>query len=189
MHAGRFRTIGKITTNLAHLGAGRFADLEFPLPPFSEQKRIADEVDRRLSVLAGVEKQIRAALEETSKLRVSLFHRAVAGNLVTQKKFDEPAAELLERVRIERESEHTKAKQKKPQKKSEMKMLSPAIVKEAIWKFSKERFSFEELSAILESDYDPLKDIIFELLEEAKPAMKQVFNPKAKQMEFQRIKP
>ena len=32
MHAGRYVREGKITTNLAHLGAGRFADVEFSLP-------------------------------------------------------------------------------------------------------------------------------------------------------------
>lgn len=40
LYSGRFRAASKQTTNIAHLGAGRFADLEFPLPPLEEQSRI-----------------------------------------------------------------------------------------------------------------------------------------------------
>ncbi len=43
---GRFQKIATITVNIAHLGAGRFADLEFPLPPLEEQREIVAEVNR-----------------------------------------------------------------------------------------------------------------------------------------------
>jgi type I restriction enzyme, S subunit len=47
MHCGRFSKEGKITTNIAHLSAGRFANIEFPLPPLNEQQ----EIVRRASTL------------------------------------------------------------------------------------------------------------------------------------------
>ena len=40
LHTGRFQRLAKWSTNIAHLGAGRFANMEFPLPPLSEQERI-----------------------------------------------------------------------------------------------------------------------------------------------------
>ncbi|MGE0525666.1 MAG: restriction endonuclease subunit S [Bdellovibrionales bacterium] len=40
MHNQRFQKIAKWTTNIAHLGAERFAELEFPLAPEKEQERI-----------------------------------------------------------------------------------------------------------------------------------------------------
>lgn len=40
MHCGRFSREGKITTNIAHLSAGRFSNIEFPLPPLDEQQEI-----------------------------------------------------------------------------------------------------------------------------------------------------
>ena len=36
----RYKRIATITTNIAHLSVSRFAQVEFPLPPLAEQKRI-----------------------------------------------------------------------------------------------------------------------------------------------------
>ena len=69
-----------------------------------------------------------------------------------------------------------------------MNRLSAEVVKEAISKLPKDRFSFDELGASLQADYDPLKNIVFELLGESKPSLKQVFDPKAKAMQLERIK-
>jgi type I restriction enzyme S subunit len=172
-----------------HLGADKFSRMRIPLPPLAEQERIVTEVERRLSAITRIEKEITAALEQASQLRVSLFHCALEGKLVDQDGTDERATNLLARIRTEREGHLAKAKLKKPQRKTKMKKLSPELVKEAILKLPKERFSFDELSVTLQADYDPLKDIVFELLGEAKPSVKQVFDPKAKQIQFQRIKP
>jgi type I restriction enzyme S subunit len=61
MHSGRFQEISKQTTNIAHLGAGRFASLEFPLPPIAEQARIVAKVTSLLESLELLEKQQVAA--------------------------------------------------------------------------------------------------------------------------------
>ena len=50
LHARRYMRSAQITTNIAHLRAGRFERSQFPLPPTEEQKRIADEVDRLMSI-------------------------------------------------------------------------------------------------------------------------------------------
>ena len=177
------------TTGQYNVSLGNLNNLAIPLPPLAEQKRIAAEVERRLSAIARISEQVAAALEQTSQLRVSLFHRALSGKLVNQLRSDEPATKLISRIRAEREIRLENARRIKPQRKAKMQKLSSDVVKEAIQKLPKDRFSFEELSATLQADYDPLKDIVFELLGEAKPSVKQVFDPKAKQMQFQRIKP
>jgi type I restriction enzyme S subunit len=81
MHAGRFQKIAKWTTNIAHLGADRFAKLAFPLPPLAEQQRIVAEVDRRLSVIEELEAIADANLQRASRLRQSILHRAFSGDL------------------------------------------------------------------------------------------------------------
>ena len=43
---GRFQKIATITVNIAHLGAGRFSEIEFPLPPVEEQAAIIAELNR-----------------------------------------------------------------------------------------------------------------------------------------------
>jgi type I restriction enzyme S subunit len=96
---GRFQKIATITVNIAHLGAGRFAGLEFPLPPLEEQKEIVAEVNRRLSLLKAIESLINSNLKRSGRLRQSILKRAFEGKLVPQDPNDEPVSVLLERIR------------------------------------------------------------------------------------------
>jgi type I restriction enzyme S subunit len=102
LHGGGFQRIARWTVNIAHLGAERFANLVFPLPPLAEQHRIVAEVERRLSVVDDLEKTIEANLKRAERLRQAILARAFAGNLVPQDPTDEPASVLLERIRAER---------------------------------------------------------------------------------------
>jgi type I restriction enzyme S subunit len=80
--ARRFMKLVTITTNIAHLGAQRFAAVEFPLPPLAEQHRIVAEVDRRLSVLDALDASADANLARCARLRQSILKRAFEGRLV-----------------------------------------------------------------------------------------------------------
>lgn len=82
MHSGRFAKEATITTNIAHLSAGRFATVEFPLAPIAEQHRIILEMERRLSVVAALEQTLAHNLARAEKLRQSILKRAFAGRLV-----------------------------------------------------------------------------------------------------------
>jgi type I restriction enzyme S subunit len=99
---GRFQKIATITVNIAHLGAGRFAEIEFPLPPIEEQAAIIQEVDRHFSLIDAAEKQIEHGLLRAARLRQSILKRAFEGKLVPQDPKDEPASALLERLRASR---------------------------------------------------------------------------------------
>lgn len=102
LHTKRFQRIGKHTTNIAHLGAGRFAELEFPLAPLTEQQQIVSEVEARLSIIAQTELEVEANLKRAERLRQTILAQAFAGRLVPQDPHDEPASILLERIRQER---------------------------------------------------------------------------------------
>jgi type I restriction enzyme S subunit len=101
---GRFQKIATITVNIAHLGAGRFAALEFPLPPIEEQQQIVAEVKRHVSIIQAVECQIEANLKRSSRLRQSILKRAFEGKLVPQDPKDEPTRVLLERIIAKRDT-------------------------------------------------------------------------------------
>ena len=103
LHNGRFQRIAKWTTNIAHLGAGRFAEIEFPLPPLIEQQRILAEVERRFSIIDELEATIVTNLKRADRLRQAILKRAFEGKLVPQDPTDEPASALLDRIRLERE--------------------------------------------------------------------------------------
>jgi type I restriction enzyme S subunit len=79
LHARRYMKIAKITTNIAHLGAQRFAAVEFPLAPLAEQHRIITEIERRFSVLDQVEATVNASLWRCGQLRKGVLKRAFGG--------------------------------------------------------------------------------------------------------------
>jgi type I restriction enzyme S subunit len=108
LHTRRFQRIGKHTTNIAHLGAGRFSELEFPLPPDREQKEIVSEVERCLSMVSALEWTVATNLKRAERLRRAVLQRAFSGRLVPQDPNDEPAIASL--VRIQQDREQVKAK-------------------------------------------------------------------------------
>jgi type I restriction enzyme S subunit len=111
MHSGQFRKIAKITTNIAHLGAGRFAELHFPLPPADEQAEIVRSLQASMDDIYRQGVAIALALKHSSAQRQNILRAAFAGQLVPQDPDDEPASALLSRIRAERA-----AKGEKPRK-------------------------------------------------------------------------
>ncbi|KAB7624108.1 restriction endonuclease subunit S [Alkalilimnicola sp. S0819] len=71
------------------------------LPPVEEQCQIVQEVEAHLSRLEQMEQTVMNALQRTEALRQSILKRAFEGRLVPQDPNDEPAAELLARIRQE----------------------------------------------------------------------------------------
>jgi len=104
LHMRRYMRIAQITTNIAHLGAGRFAEVEFPLPPLLEQSRIADEVERLMTTTSVARAMVASNLARVARLFQSILRWAFEGRLVDQDPTDEPASRLLERILAERAS-------------------------------------------------------------------------------------
>jgi len=102
LHAKRFMRESQITTNIAHLSAGRFKTIEFPIPPVEEQQRIAGNVEAALSAVAETYALIDSQWRRAKMLRSSILTAAFAGRLVAQDANDEPAPALLERISAER---------------------------------------------------------------------------------------
>lgn len=67
-----------------------------------EQSAVVAEVEQRLSIADAEEKAIDAALKQAARLRQSILKRAFEGGLVPQDPSDEPATELLKRIREQR---------------------------------------------------------------------------------------
>jgi type I restriction enzyme S subunit len=79
--------------------------VRLPLPPLAEQDQIVAEVERRLSIVDELEAQVEADLKRAGRLRQSILKRAFAGRLVPQDPTDEPAAKLLERIRLTKQGD------------------------------------------------------------------------------------
>ena len=89
-------------TTLPILNKGRFELLSLPLCCEPEQKAIVQEIERHFSIADEVEQTIEKSLKESQRLRQSILKRAFEGKLVPQNANDEPAEELLRRIKTEK---------------------------------------------------------------------------------------
>jgi type I restriction enzyme S subunit len=83
------------------------------IPPFAEQNRIVDEIERRISLLEELKTLVTKALRRASILRQKILRDAFTGKLISQGPIVESADELLERIkaeRIQREAERQSAR-------------------------------------------------------------------------------
>jgi type I restriction enzyme S subunit len=114
LKTGRFQQLASLTVNIAHLGAGRFADMEFPLPPLEEQTEIVRRARGALDQITRMEERLSANFADLDQLDQSILAKAFRGELVPQDPNDEPASVLLERIRAQRaqQAEVTKDQKK-----------------------------------------------------------------------------
>ncbi len=68
--------VSSSTTGLHTLSSGKVGRLPVPLPPVVEQKRIVLEIDRRLSLIRGVESEVDANLKRARALRQATLAKA-----------------------------------------------------------------------------------------------------------------
>lgn len=91
---------------IPHLNKELFFNLLFPVPPLTEQERIVAKIEELLPLVSEydrVEKRISALNTEfPDKLRKSILQQAVQGKLTERDPSDEPAIELLDRIRAEK---------------------------------------------------------------------------------------
>ncbi|AVT29977.1 restriction endonuclease subunit S [Plantactinospora sp. BC1] len=97
-----FEVNGLQSVNLASISLRKMKEFPVPVPPLAEQPHLVQLAERYLSLLDGMEKAIGSARRKADGLKASLLATAFAGRLVPQDPNDEPASELLARIRAER---------------------------------------------------------------------------------------
>lgn len=101
LHNRRFMRESQITTNIAHLAAGRFKTVEFPVPPLEEQVSRVANARARLEACERLRTQVVAGRKRSSALRRSILVAAFSGRLVQQNPDDEHTSDLLRRIMAE----------------------------------------------------------------------------------------
>ena len=86
------------STNQKELYIGVLSNLLFPLPPFAEQERIVQEIEKWFSLIEITEngkEDLKTIIKQTKN---KILDIAIHGKLVHQDPNDEPASELLKRI-------------------------------------------------------------------------------------------
>ncbi len=97
---------------IPHLNPDYLNSFNFPLPPEKEQDRIVKKIEACFSRIEKIEVALKEAEVLLSKYRESLLAKAFRGELVPQNPTDEPASELLKKIKAEKEKNHNNKKQK-----------------------------------------------------------------------------
>ncbi len=131
MYALNSSPVQQRTTAIIH-GVGRprlnlseIKNIAVPLPPTAEQSEIAEGIERNLSVVDKLVATVEANLKHAGSLRQAILKRAFEGKLVSQDSSDEPASELLKRIRREREQALSKKSKRRTKKRATAK-VNPA---------------------------------------------------------------
>ena len=87
-----------------------FRSLLIPMPSFEEQNMIAQAIEYLNSVTDEIESTVVTSLIQAERLRQSILKSAFEGKLVPQDPTDEPAEQLLERIKATRSKAGTKGR-------------------------------------------------------------------------------
>ncbi len=91
-------------------------EVAVPLPPLSEQQEIVRRVESLFALADQIEARHKKAQAYVDKLTQSILAKAFRGELVPQDPNDEPASELLKRIREQRSKSQEKPSRKKRNK-------------------------------------------------------------------------
>jgi len=102
-----------------NLSANSVTKYLIPMPPEAEIAAVCEKLNEAASTINGVESGLASMESSLTQLDQSILSKAFRGELVPQDSGDEPASELLARIRTTREkleAEKQAAKKKKPAK-------------------------------------------------------------------------
>ena len=104
---------GQIGIGQPNVNSKKLAKIMLPLPHIEEQHQIVAEIERRFAVADEIEKVTKQSIKQSQRLRQSILKQAFKGRLVPQYPDDEPASELLERIRAEKAKHDNEKSSKK----------------------------------------------------------------------------
>ena len=96
-----------------HLFQKDIKEFQLTVPPLAEQTEIVRRVEALFKKADEIEERYKKAKAFVDKLTQSILAKAFRGELVPQDPNDEPASDLLERIKLEKEKLHSNKKENK----------------------------------------------------------------------------
>lgn len=103
----------KTTAGIYKINQTDIRGFKVPLPAVEEQNEIVERVYEAFDKIRSLERWCATELTRSAALRQSILKDAFAGKLVPQDPADEPASELLARIRAERDAAASKKRTRK----------------------------------------------------------------------------
>lgn len=92
------------------LGLTRMVNIVLAICSTDEQDEVIKVIDDKMSVIDQLDQTITTSLQQAEALRQSILKKAFSGQLVPQDSNDEPASELLARIKTEQSGNKIRAK-------------------------------------------------------------------------------
>lgn len=108
------------TTNRVRLQAGRFFTQELMIPELEDQHKVVEELKATSDKVTLLREEYQIQLSQLTNLNQAILQEAVQGKLVAQDRSEEPASELLKRIKDEKASAGKKDKPLPPIKPEEI---------------------------------------------------------------------
>lgn len=97
-------------TTIKHLTGERLERMAVPVCSIYEQAQIILKLEEKFSEIDQLDQTLTTSLQQSEALRQSILKRAFSGQLVAQDENDEPASELLARIKAERAEKSDKSR-------------------------------------------------------------------------------
>lgn len=178
------------TTGVNNINAEEIRGFQVQMPCLDEQDEIVRRVDSLFTWVRNLEVRCKSAQLKVDLLTSATLAKAFRGDLVPQDPNDELAVELLAKIQAERSNTAAERPLRKAMTKRKGKDVSDIgkdAIKAVILSMKSKTFSFDDLGAKVPGDYESLKAALFELLDEQKPIVRQVFNTKIQAIQFERV--
>lgn len=173
-----FLSAAKQTTNLASISKSRLGRLPIKLPTAARARAALMEVAEHTRWIAVLRSQAQAIISATDAAQRGAYRRAFEGRLVPHA-IGQSVPVLAMPDTMTKSPAIARTRKSRGDKGSIMNVLTDLLKR-----WPDEGMTFEGLRGTVPSDYENLKEAVFELLAGAAPKLEQRYDPKSKMMRF-----
>ena len=103
-HHNFCQSVKSDAVNQSNISAQKLSRFLFPLSPLAEQKRIVAQIERLLKCVDEIDRESEIFEKSLALVKQKILDLAIRGKLVPQDPKDEPASELLKKIKAEKEA-------------------------------------------------------------------------------------